>query len=288
MSNLQRLPAERFYWAVLDTSNLPHKPLALSGIGSSHTTRTQLGYLFESVLPVEIESVHAAYLPLSDTRILACAMNRAELDQALADDAMTLGPDSLPPFIDEQVDLARLNLLTGTLQPPRLKRLSQRNALQIAAAIIICATLFFTGTQRRTIAARELRADALAAADQMRLSVLPTGPTTQPAALRLISQLRKLERTRTDGPDATRLIDAAEPLSELLALWPAQLHATTESMIITPEAITIIAQVPTHADAQSLANALSPMPGWQLQQPQVAATRGVVRTTIRLLPETAP
>ena len=49
-------PARRFYWAVLDTTGLVR---ARTGRGP---TTTQLGYVFENVLPgVQIEQMHAVY-----------------------------------------------------------------------------------------------------------------------------------------------------------------------------------------------------------------------------------
>ena len=51
-----QLPAESFYWAILETGSLPRP---------KHPTTVQLGYLFENVLPVPIEEIQATYRPIA-------------------------------------------------------------------------------------------------------------------------------------------------------------------------------------------------------------------------------
>ena len=88
-----RCPSTSLYWAVLDASMLPRRPGSPSG--------RQLGYLFEEVLPVPIESVHAVYLPLHGQHYLACGADEALVRAAHDNGALALVPTELPPFVVE-------------------------------------------------------------------------------------------------------------------------------------------------------------------------------------------
>ena len=84
-------PVERFYWAVIDASVLS---------SGWRPRREQLGFLFEPFVPQPLEELHVVYEPLADRRYLACAVDRAELQQELAAEIVTLTPMALPPFVE--------------------------------------------------------------------------------------------------------------------------------------------------------------------------------------------
>src|SRR4051812_38964886 len=92
------LPPERFFWAVLDASVLPRRIT---------DPKRQLGYLFEGVLPISIESVQAVYARIHGTRqFVGCGIERKNLQVVLGEqpkDLVHFGPESLPNFVLEQV-----------------------------------------------------------------------------------------------------------------------------------------------------------------------------------------
>lgn len=282
-----RWPADRFYWAILDTSSMPGRP-----IGRSRRQHERLGYLFESVLPgVTIEEVQAVYqgLPGDAKRVLACGLPKNVLNNDVDASAVTLTPESAPGFLEGSVDLARLNLLTGSFLPHTVRRLRRRWRLHVCLIFTLCAALLVVGLERRTNLHRHWINDLTAAQATTIKQVL--GPnTTLPGAgagageLRLIAQRRRLEQTRSDDLPVSKVGNAAAILTRLLAPWPQNLHVQTQSLSITSSSITIRASVPTMADAQTLADAFASINGWRLQQPQSEARRDRVDVTMRFEP----
>lgn len=280
-----RWPADRFYWAILDTSSMPGRP-----IGRSQRQHERLGYLFESVLPgVTIEEVQAVYqrLPGDAKRVLACGLPKNVLNNDVDASAVTLTPESAPSFLEGSVDLARLNLLTGSFLPHTVRHLRRRWLLHVCLIFTLCAALLIVGLERRTNRHRHWINDLTAAQATTIKQVL--GPnTTLPGAgageLRLIAQRRRLEQTRSDDLPVSKVGNAAAILTRLLAPWPQNLHVQTQSLSITSSSITIRASVPTMADAQTLADAFVSINGWRLQQPQSEARRDRVDVTMRFEP----
>ena len=278
-------PARRFYWAVLDTTGFPR-----AGTARGPSTR-QLGYVFENVLPgVQIEHVHAVYRRLpAQGRVLACGVP-AETLKPLADHAVTLTPESLPPFVTEEVDPASLNLLTGRFLPPAIRRRRHRWFGQVAMIVATCAALLVWGMERRTSALRHQRHDVSEARTQVFGQVLGSGwgqaaSGGQPPELRLAAEVRRLEQTRQGDHDMTELSDCSLLLAKVLSHWPAAVRARTESVSVTEAAVTIRANVASMADAQQFANAFAGLPGWRLKQPRSEVRRDHVVVTMRLEPE---
>ncbi len=278
-----RWPAERFYWAILDTSSMPV---------SVRSRQERLGYLFESVLPgVAIEEVQTVYQPLpGDTkRILACGLPKKVLEDEVDPSAVTLTPESLPSFLEGSIDLARLNLLTGSFLPQAVRHLRRRWRLHVCLILTFCAALLIVGLERRTSVHRRTINDLTAAHDTIIKQVLGSDtafPEALPGAgeLRLIAQRRRLEQTRSYDLPINEIDNAAAILARLLALWPQDLHIQTQSIAITTSSITARASVPTMADAQTLADAFTSMNGWRLRQPQSEARRDRIDVTLRFEP----
>ena len=281
-----RWPAERFYWAVLDGSPLP----GASWLAGRRRLK-QLGYLFENVIPgVAIEEIQAVYrqLPSSGRRYLACGVPRERLREELDAQAVTLAPESMPSFIEEPLDPAELNLLTGPFLPQAI-RTARRRLLPAAALLLAaCSALLTLGLERR-VRATEAEAQAVLAAWAAILQeVLGAGALqagSQPPQLRLTAELRQLEQTRRDDPVANDIVDCAVVLGRLLSLWPSDLSTRTESIAVAPESLSLRATVANMADAQRLADALRPLSGWQLEQPQSEAQRDAVIVGLRFQPE---
>ncbi len=283
-----RWSADRFYWAILDTSSRPGRLT-----GRSRRQHERLGYLFESVLPgVTIEQVQAVYqhLPGDTKRVLACGIARNVLEQEVDQYALTLSPQTAPAFVDERIDPAALNLFTGRFLPGAVRRAHRRLILSIGLMLTLCAVLVIVGLERRTNAQRRAHDDVLTARtailEQVLGSAAPGMGTSIPgvpgAELRLTAERRRLEQTRSHDVAVSELHDSARVLARLLALWPSDVPAQTESLSISSTSITIRAQVPSMADAQRLANALARFPKWQLHQPQSESQRDHVQVTLRL------
>jgi len=275
-------PSQSFYWALLDTSDFPR-----ASFGRGPRAR-QLGYLFESVLPgLLIEQVHAVYRHLpGDGRILACGVPMAALE-TLPDDTATLTPQSLPPFLSESVDPASLNVLTGRFLPLSVTRLRRRWMAQAGMILATCVALLVWGLERRTMALREQLEDVVEARTTVFEQVLGPGferstASGQPPELRLAAAVRRLEQTRKTGHRMTELTDCSSILESVLAYWPAEVLAQTESVSITEAAVTVRAIVATMADAQGFASAFATLPGWRLKQPRSETRRDHVVVTLRL------
>ncbi len=268
-------PAERFYWAVLDASSLP----------AGGRLERRLGYLFEASVPgMDAEHLHAVYRRLpGNGRYVACGLPCDEADAAAAA-ALSLTPESLPPFVAEPVEPAMLNLLTGRFAPPAVRTLRRRWIGLVAIVVLLCAALATLGLERRVLAAKRGLESLEAARGALLDDVLgaDSGGGGQPATLRLTAERRRLERTRDADVDVGAVTNGALMLASLLAHWPADVHATAESVSVGDGSVTVRAAVPTMADAQRFADAFAPMSGWRLRQPRSETRRDDVAVTLVL------
>lgn len=82
--------------------------------------------------------------------------------------------------------------------------------------------------------------------------------------------------------------DCATILAQVLASWPTNVHAETESLSATAGSVTLGGRVPSMAEAQALASALAGVEGWRVNQPQTEARSGAVQFTLRLEPARLP
>lgn len=270
-----RWPADRFYWAVLDASLLPR---------AARRDPERLGYLFEPLVPCELEDLHAVYVPGADGRVVACAAERAALDETVEGGATALGPDAVPDCVDATLDPAAINLLTGEYEPEAarsLRRTANRALLLSSVAALLVLSL---GFERRADAladqAATVRASELALATEVLGS--DASRSALPISLQIESELRSLRRTRSSDVPIDRLPDASLELSGLLSLWPGDLHVETDSIHVTPESIHVQSRVGTTDDAQTLASTLSTLEGWTSGTPTIRARSGEVRTSVQL------
>lgn len=275
-------PAERFYWAVLDASVLPAR--ARSGSGRS---AQRLGYLFENVVPgVPIEEVHSVYRRLKgrQRRFVACGVPGTVLE-GVDPDTVTLRPRSLPSFIQEDLDPACLNVLTGPYVPGAVRRLRRRWRAHVGVMLVVGVAALLVGAERRVQAVQKQHDDVIAARTLVLEQVL--GPRTratgssQPPELRLTAELRRLEQTRNPDVAIAQVASGSSILSELLSRWPGDVHARTESIVVAPTSITVRASVDTMAEAQRFADAFVGLRGWRLRQPRSESRRGHVDVTLR-------
>ncbi|MCP3904800.1 MAG: hypothetical protein GY715_14325, partial [Planctomycetes bacterium] len=233
----------------------------------------------------------AVYERLGDGRVLACGVEREHLATVLDDGAVTLTPETLPTALGDSAEPSRLNVLTGEFVPAPVRRARRR--LAILLLLIASAATFLTvvGIERRVqaveTAVAELRARESATYSEV-LPALPPGATTLPPERRLAAELARLEQTRRPTAPTANRGTIAPVIGALLARWPKSVHAETSLLSITPDAITVRAEVPSMADAQALATALDAPAGWALDLPQTEAGKDHVDVTIRLRPVEEP
>lgn len=279
-----RLPPESFYWAVLDTSALPGRAARRP---AQHPAR--MGHLFEALLPVPIEQVHASYLPMPGRRVLACGMDTDRLAEfatqgLVTRSVLTLGPASVPAFLGEAPDPTAINLLHTHFEPTEIQRARRRFVAASAAAVLACAALILAGQLRRA-SAHNLQARASTdATASLYAQVLPPSTSTLPPAARLTAELRSLDRTRGTHPAERGPREVAPTLAALLASWPTDLHLTTESLSVSDTAITLTARLPDTAAAERFERELRPPDAWRLAQPEVRAERDTVLFHARMEP----
>lgn len=272
------LPPERFYWALLDTRTL---------LGGTAARRAHLGYLFEAYLPVPVECVHAVYTRIGDGRVLACGMSCDELDEYTQ--ALTLGPESLPAFLDTPAAHAgSINLLVGRFEPTRVRWARGRLAIIACALVAACAVSMIIGQSRRG-------EDFTGRVDRFRRatadvydSVLGPSSSSLPPAARLTAELRSLGRTRAAGGDELGLQDISPTLSAMLARWPRGLHVTTQSLRTSRHLIALEIRAPDQASAERLERELRAPPGWRVGQPTVQRERDGLSVRVRMEPEGRP
>ncbi len=278
-------PAHRFYWALLDASVLPRRLLR------RRPDPQALGYLFESDLPVPIDRIHAVYLPVDDHRFIACGIEHERLitDMSLRE-ALTLGPDEILQEVVQgcAVDPRSINLLCGPHEPAPVRRERRRliaESANVAALLLLAVVL---GAQRcidaRDRATAEMQTRSQAVYDEL-YPRATSAPSAQPAPLRLVAELRQLERTRGG---ALRSTDLEEPqsgrtLAALLQHWPTDQPIMTESISVTPVSVTLIGLLPTAPLAQEFVSAFELPVEWEARQPQISAVADGVRLTWRLI-----
>lgn len=274
--NEQRLPPERLYWGVLDPSSLPR---------GSAGRRRGLGYLFESVLPVPIETLHAVYLVLDDGRVLACGMDRGAL--AEHEGALILGPESIPACVGatECVEAAAINLLLGEFEPRAVHMARRGTVLLIACTVLGCGLAVLAGQVRRASRWQQIARTAAETTTALYNQILPPSKSALPPAARLTAELRSLDRTRSGTPAADGPREITPTLATLLASWPADLHARTDSLTAAAGSITLTVRLPEQADAERLERELRPPPGWRMGQPNVQRDREGLTVRVRLEPE---
>src|SRR5262245_12236346 len=103
------IPAERFYWALLDGSKI---------VGSPHKREEALSYLFEAQIPEQLEDVHAVFVDAGHRRFVACGISKRILASEVSADCVTACPESVPGFLGAALDPRAFNVLTGVFTSP--------------------------------------------------------------------------------------------------------------------------------------------------------------------------
>lgn len=282
------VPAEECYWAVLDSTILATHRLTLRG-----RIQTGLGYLFEDVLPLPIDSVHAVYVALPNRRFLACGVDRdllrASLESGIGPSQLhVLGPEGVPEELSVELDAQSINLLTGPFEPAPKRRLRAGLAYSLCITIILAAMLTLFGLNRRagTVEAQIRQTDE--ARTSLCDQVLGARKRSAgPRDLQLTAEVRRLRQTHGRETHHLEASSIAPSLGEVLARWPRGLSMRTEVITVAGETVTIRGLIPDSGKAQQLARALENVPGWELQQPEFTQVKGAVQVTIRLVSQSS-
>src|SRR5262245_59218903 len=131
MTREVQLPAERFYWALLDGSKL---------VGSRRKRDEALSYLFEAQIPEPLEEVHAVFLDAGNSRFVACGIPKRVIHDEIPPECVTSVPSTAPSFLGVAIEAKRFNVLTRAFTPPLVKQ-ARRRILFEAMVVLALATI---------------------------------------------------------------------------------------------------------------------------------------------------
>ncbi|MCB9844655.1 MAG: hypothetical protein H6811_01530 [Phycisphaeraceae bacterium] len=274
-----RLPPDRFYWGMIDPSPLRRgRRRSRRRRGERHA----LGLLFEPLLPVPLDSVQTAFVPVRANAVVACAMDRGLVSQRRGD-YLALGPDSIPSFLgaDTPVDVGRLNLLTGACEPHRIRRLRRLVVAAVCVASIVVAASIAAGLFRREREAS--RASVLVRAEINGAYERCLGPAlgAQSRHAQLQSELRRLRITRSQPP-AREVPEAVGLLERVLLALPRDRSVQVESLLVSQDSIQLEAEAGDLRHAELLIASVGSIPDWTLSPPTVTTRGDSVRVSARL------
>lgn len=240
-------------------------------------------YAFEEYLPLPVEEVHAAFVPLPGHRVLACGIDRERVRCAVLAGASALTPESIPAWIDAAVKPESIGLLTGEFEPASLRRQRRATRALVVASVLVCAGLVITGFERRRVVAELETIGTRGAVEDLISAAVPPGRGTasQPPQLRLTAELRKARAAAAAGAVRDD-VDVTASLEAVLRAWPRGIHHKTDMLSVTGEAVTVSVALADTQQAQAFTDALGMTPGWELQQPQIAAAKGGVQAKVLL------
>ena len=277
---LAEFPAELLYWGFLP-----------AGAGDAQAAR----YRVERFLPVDIDQLHGTWrrLPGGERIFIGIEPERLRAHLATRDDISPrtwgLVPDRIPDHLPAACAAARttLDLLHGAFEPAPRRRLRRVLAATCLAAVLLVALLTLVGIERQRQRRLDLAA-ALDAATRRRIELAVPGDGGQPAAQRLLLELRRLEASAALSTQASD--DAARTLEALLAALPADLRIQVESLIVAPDRIIIRARTADLVAAEKLHRALARVPGvpYRSEPLQAQQAEGFALANISLVAGGAP
>ncbi len=268
-------PAERFYWAVLETEQSSDR------VDSKHA-RIHLDGLLETHLPVPPESLHAVYASLGDGRVLACAVNRSDL-ATVSQEWIALTPKSLPPFLsDIQLDTSVLNVLVRNFEPRVYHDAARRRTLIASSAMMLCTLLICVGWLRRVQAAADLdqsiEQQVVQAANHVLSGDCSSGSEAQAAIDRALDRSTMLASSGRD----LATFDAAMALQDLLAQWPHNDEVTVQNLSVTQDAVSV--NIDVRGDAMAFLKSITLPVNWKLDEPRLSTSNGTSRVSLVFRP----
>ncbi len=275
------MPADLLYWGFLPAGTA----------GDAQAGR----YRVERFLPVDIDRLHGTWRRLPGGEQIFIGIEPERLRTHLAERAdvtpqtWSLVPDRVPAHLPARCAAARtsLDLLHGAFEPAPRRRLRRALAATCLGAALLVALLALVGIERQRQRRLDLAA-ALDAATRRRIELAVPGDDAQPAAQRLLLELRRLEASAAlsgQGGD-----DAARTLEALLAALPTELRIQVESLVVAPDRILIRARTADLVAAEKLHQALARVPGvpYRSEPLQAQQAEGFALANISLVAAGAP
>lgn len=255
-----KLPATRFYWAVIEAPGIRAGPLPPG-----------LWPLFEEDLPVSADGLWAVGVPIDDHSFLACALTRSELAESTG--VLEVTPEDAPAWVDTPVDVTRLNLLIGDYEPAVIRARRNRHRLIHAALTLMAAALCIAGVERRAKIWRE-ESRSLKTMVRDTLSSVSPDWTADDLAMALSDQ-------KLAAPASPRLPeDAAVVLAGVLEGWPTKVPARVQSMSASSQNASV--SVLISGDAAAFIAAIHPPGGWKLEEPRLVNINEATRVNVEL------
>jgi hypothetical protein len=295
-------PCERFYWGTI----------SIPGLRRASPIPTSLALLFADDVPVPVDELFIIAAPVSPSRdpqhfmddsvdqasappqtnielprdphqAIVCAARLADLKPLLST-VHSLRPQSLPPFLNGQVDPRSFNLLVGPCEPYD-SRLRRRRSLTRSALVWTClAILAGLGLHRRTTtwaseaeALRSMHAESLTA-------ILATSDAT---SLDLEYELEALSQMVQSRREAHQPVDLSEIVAHLLRHWPVGTAPAHEIQSISLNERRLTLSVMVEGDPSPLLAALKPPAGWSLNEPRLFSVGAATRLSLELTPDPA-
>ncbi len=262
-------PSSRCYFALLDASRVP---------GGERVSEERLRFILEPELPEPLEDVHAAFLRVSATQWIACAVPRRAIEAEVAASVVSLTPDAIPKqlldavaAIEGSIAPSDFELLIGDYEPKTIRAWRRRCITGAITVVVVVLAIALIGVERRIRQAighaEKLRAQRF---ELVAKALGEAGAAASlPPELRLVAALRALRQTRRQGDAIAPARDATDVLEQLLRSWPESLPTRTDSVVISETAVHVRGIVADSDAAQSLASATAPLAGFEAAFPAV-------------------
>jgi hypothetical protein len=264
VNEILRWPADRFYWALVECD----------GWREAGPLPPGLMQQFADSCPEDPGGLHAVCLPCGPARLLVGAARRDDLASV---HALSLTPESLPPFIETDADPASMEFLVGRFEPEAVGRGRARRHALLQLTTVAAAVLLSIGLLRRAGAANDTASAARERAATVIAAALPADrPTTLETLSRELDRRRAVSRLQAEGATAR----ASDALEALLAAWPETPAASPRSIHAEPGVVT--ASVRVKSSPESFVDALNPPPGWSLLGPQITRVGPVSHVELKL------
>jgi len=241
--------------------------------GRSHPSLETLRYAFEPYLPVSLDEIEARFVRIHGNQWLACGVERERLACLLGEAEEARRIESIRPIVIPEAVLSALGepssetadrvldqfeFRDGTYESPVAKQWKRTSgALATLAFIGLCAMVAW-GHWGRASSYESRAATATESARLLAASV--TGSEAREGVdprLRLVAELRRLERTRDASASDLLPPDRTSAFIRVLALMPRDVPLSLDALDIDGGAITFRGRVREASDYETLMVAFS-------------------------------
>lgn len=255
------VPSHECYWAVLPVD----RPLP-STVWTGQDSAAQFEDEFQAIIPIDLASLHAAYVPAGSGTVLACGVAQS-LAIATSGRCLSLAPDSIPPELGEFPEPPEVELLGGDCEPKLVARARTRLFGTIAASIALTGLVTALGLEQR----RRYWESFASAADTQRITALQSRWKDADAVTASRQLALQLEEARlTHGRQLADAPDAAANAAEVLGVMNALAGVDTEVVSCTESSVVVTITAPD--ERRTLIEQIGPPSGWALAEPRLLAT----------------